>query len=54
MWCPKCANDKTKVIGSYTANDEVIRFRICSFCEFSFLSFEILKNDFIKRFHNGS
>lgn len=43
MWCPKCANSKTEVIGTKTKKEnEIIRFRFCSKCEFEFLTIEFL------------
>jgi len=52
MWCPDCANENTKVIGTHISYDEVIRFRVCPICEFYFLTTEILKNDYIRFYEN--
>ena len=43
MWCPKCANFKTEVIGTKAKKEnEIIRFRFCPKCEFEFLTIEYL------------
>lgn len=43
LWCPKCANFKTEVIGTKVKKEnEISRFRICPKCEFEFLTIEII------------
>lgn len=45
MWCPKCANFKTEVIGTKGKKDnEISRFRFCPKCEFDFLTIEFINN----------
>ena len=45
MWCPKCANFKTEVIGTKVKKEnEITRFRFCPKCEFDFLTIEFINN----------
>ncbi len=44
MWCPKCASDKTKVIG-ITKSTQNERFRKCLKCGYSFVTIEAIKFD---------
>jgi transcriptional regulator NrdR family protein len=45
VWCPKCANFKTEVIGTKLKKENVTaRFRFCPICEFSFLTIEFINN----------
>jgi transcriptional regulator NrdR family protein len=46
LWCPKCANSKTTVSGTVIKkSNEILRFRICPVCEFSFLTIEFIKRN---------
>lgn len=49
MWCPRCANEKTKVIGTdkSTMNE---RFRKCPACGYSFQTVEVIKHDDYPKF----
>jgi len=44
MWCPRCANDKTKVQKTVKGTNTQ-RFRKCSICNYTFTSIELIKND---------
>lgn len=44
MWCPKCANEKTRVSATFkSAINE--RCRKCPACGYTFMTVEAIKND---------
>ena len=46
MWCPKCLHEKTKIVATIK-QEQTTRFRVCPFCDFSFLTIEDAEtNDF--------
>ena len=40
MKCPKCKEEKQKVLQSHPFGEETIRTRKCSYCGFSFITYE--------------